>query len=196
MNDPKEVESLIPKSHGFGTRRVPLESGYFEVYNQPNDHLVDLQQTPIEKITETGIETTDGEMHELDVLIYATGFDAITGAFSSIEWYAKDGRPRLGSSDSRDDGNAIWIDHSPQTFLGITARSMPNMFMVLGPHQPFGNAPHTIEHAVQVVSDLLQYCQDTRMTPMWNRLQRPWRAGRSMFLSAARAISRMKLIAG
>ncbi|KAJ5438046.1 uncharacterized protein N7458_009044 [Penicillium daleae] len=160
VNDPKVAESLIPKSHGFGTRRVPLESGYFEVYNQPNVHLVDLQQTPIAKITETGIETSDGNKHELDVLIYATGFDAITGAFSAIEWHAKDGRPLLGSSDSKDGEQAIWIDHRPQTFLGITARSMPNMFMVLGPHQPFGNAPRTIEHAVQVVSDLLQYCRD------------------------------------
>lgn len=160
VNDPKVAESLIPRSHGFGTRRVPLESGYFEVYNQPNVHLVDLQQTPIENITETGIETSDGKMHNLDVLIYATGFDAITGAFSAIEWHAKDGRSLLGSSDSKDGEKAIWIDHRPETFLGITAHSMPNMFMVLGPHQPFGNAPRTIEHAVQVVSDLLQYCHE------------------------------------
>ncbi|KAJ5369124.1 uncharacterized protein N7496_008884 [Penicillium cataractarum] len=160
VNDPKVAESLIPKSHGFGTRRVPLESGYFEVYNQPNVHLVDLQQTPIDHITETGIKTSDGEVHELDVLIYATGFDAITGAFSAIEWHGKDGRPLLANSDSKNGEQAVWIDHRPQTFLGITARSMPNMFMVLGPHQPFGNAPRTIEHAVQVVSDLLQYCKD------------------------------------
>ncbi|OOQ89586.1 putative dimethylaniline monooxygenase [Penicillium brasilianum] len=160
VNDPKVADILIPKTHGFGTRRVPLESGYFEVYNQPNVHLIDLQQTPIDQITETGIQTSDGKVHELDVLIYATGFDAITGAFSAIEWHAKDGRSLLGSSYSKDGERAVWIDHKPQTFLGITAHSMPNMFMVLGPHQPFGNAPRTIEHAVQVVSDLLQYCKD------------------------------------
>jgi cation diffusion facilitator CzcD-associated flavoprotein CzcO len=164
VNDPKVADRLIPKSHGFGTRRVPLESGYFEVYNQPNVHLIDLQQTPIDQITETGIQTPDGEVHELDVLIYATGFDAITGAFSAIEWHAKDGRPLLGSSDSKDGEAAVWMDHRPQTFLGITTRSTPNMFMVLGPHQPFGNAPRTIEHAVQVVSDLLQYCKDNDYT--------------------------------
>lgn len=160
VNDPKVAEALIPKDHGFGTRRVPLESGYFEVYNQPNVHLVDLKQTPIEQIIESGIKTSDGKTHELDVIIYATGFDAITGAFSAIEWHAKDGCPLLGSSDTKQGEQAVWIDHRPKTFLGITTHSMPNMFMVLGPHQPFGNAPRTIEHAVQVVSDLLQYCKD------------------------------------
>ncbi|KAJ5947724.1 hypothetical protein N7466_000739 [Penicillium verhagenii] len=164
INDPEVAESLIPKSHGFGTRRVPLESGYFESYNRPNVHLVDLQKTPAERITETGITTTDGTHHELDVLIYATGFNAITGAFSSIEWHAKDGRPLLGSSDSKQGQQAIWLDHRPETYLGLTACSMPNMFMVLGPHQPFGNAPRTIEHAVAVVSDLLQYCKDNNYT--------------------------------
>jgi cation diffusion facilitator CzcD-associated flavoprotein CzcO len=160
VHDPRVAESLIPKSHGFGTRRVPLESGYFEVYNKPNVNLVDLQKTPIEKITGKGIQTRDGHHHDLDVLIYATGFDAITGAFSAIEWTAKDGRPLLGASGTKQGEKAVWIDHRPQTYLGLTACSMPNMFMVLGPHQPFGNAPRTIEHAASVVSDLLQYCKD------------------------------------
>ncbi|KAJ5912982.1 hypothetical protein N7504_001865 [Penicillium tannophilum] len=159
INDPEVADSLIPKTHGFGTRRVPLESGYFESYNRPNVHLVDLQKTPVEKITETGITTTNDTHHELDVLVYATGFNAITGAFSSIEWHAKDGRPLLGSSDSPQGKQAIWLDHRPETYLGLTVCSMPNMFMVLGPHQPFGNAPRTIEHAVAVVTDLLQYCK-------------------------------------
>ncbi|KAJ5590364.1 hypothetical protein N7450_004336 [Penicillium hetheringtonii] len=164
VNDPKVAESLIPKNHGFGTRRVPLESGYFDVYNKPNVHLVDLQQTPIEVITETGIKTSDGNHHDLDVLIYATGFDAITGAFSAIEWQAKDGRPLVGSSETEQGSKAIWVDHRPRTYLGLTANSMPNMFMVLGPHQPFGNAPRTVEHAVQVVSDLLEHCKDNNYT--------------------------------
>ncbi|KAJ5103171.1 hypothetical protein N7532_003700 [Penicillium argentinense] len=164
VHDPKVAESLIPKNHGFGTRRVPLESGYFEVYNKPNVNLVDLQQTPIERITGKGIKTSDGKHHDLDVLIYATGFDAITGAFSAIEWHAKDGRPLVGSSDTEQGEQAVWVDHRPRTYLGLTARSMPNMFMVLGPHQPFGNAPRTIEHAVAVVSDLLQYCKDNNYT--------------------------------
>ncbi|KAJ5170117.1 uncharacterized protein N7500_002900 [Penicillium coprophilum] len=160
INDPEVADSLIPKNHGFGTRRVPLESGYFEAFNQPNVHLVDLKKTPIERVTEDGIITSDGKEHKLDVLIYATGFDAITGAFSSIDWTGKEGRPLLGSSNTKQGEQAIWVDHRPRTYLGMTACSMPNMFMVLGPHQPFGNAPRTIEHAVEVISDLLQHCKD------------------------------------
>jgi len=84
VKDPAVAEKLIPKNHGFGTRRVPLESGYFEVYNQPNVELVDLTETPIECITPTGIKTSARE-YEFDMIIYATGFDAITGAFDRID---------------------------------------------------------------------------------------------------------------
>lgn len=160
VHDPQVAESLIPKNHGFGTRRVPLESGYFEAFNQDNVHLVDLQKSPIARVTANGILTSDGTEHELDVLICATGFDAITGAFSAIDWNAKDDRPLLGNSDTDKGGRAVWPDSRPRTFLGLTASAMPNMFMVLGPHQPFGNAPRSIKHAVDVICDLLQYCKD------------------------------------
>lgn len=158
------ADALIPKNHGFGTRRVPLESGYFEAYNQPNVGLVDLQKTPISKVTQDSIVTSDGSSHELDILIFATGFNAIPGAFSAIDWRAKNGRPLLGTSDSCEGQDAIWVNHRPQTFLGLTAPSMPNMFMVLGPHQPFGNATRSIEHAVGVICDMLQHCRDNGYT--------------------------------
>ncbi|KAJ9654504.1 hypothetical protein H2198_006447 [Neophaeococcomyces mojaviensis] len=162
VHEPEVAESLIPKDHGFGTRRVPLESGYFEAFNQSNVYLVDLKKTPIEKITEKGILTSNGVEHELDVLIFATGFNAITGAFEAIEWHAKDDRPLLGTSDT--ETRAIWVDHRPTTYLGMTVPSMPNMFMILGPHQPFGNATRSIEHAVQVVTDLLRHCEEKGYT--------------------------------
>ncbi|KAK5048210.1 hypothetical protein LTR84_005880 [Exophiala bonariae] len=164
VNDPVVAERLIPKNHGFGTRRVPLESGYFESFNRSNVHLVDIKETPIDKITPSGILTSEGTQYDLDVLIFATGFDAITGAFSAINWHAKDGRPLVGSSDEKKGQEAVWIDHKPKTFLGITAPAMPNMFMVLGPHQPFGNATRSIEHAVQVICELLQYCDENHYT--------------------------------
>ncbi|KAF3044879.1 hypothetical protein E8E11_008058 [Didymella keratinophila] len=164
VHDPETADSLIPKNHGFGTRRVPLESGYFEAYNEPNINLVDLQKTPITRIVADGIETSDGKKHELDVLIFATGFDAITGAFNAIEWHGKGDRPLIASSDSKDGKRAIWPDHKPHTFLGITVPAMPNMFMTLGPHQPFGNATRSIEHAVQVIENVLQYCKDNNYT--------------------------------
>ncbi|EYB22943.1 hypothetical protein FG05_11261 [Fusarium graminearum] len=164
VNDPAVAESLIPKNHGFGTRRVPLESGYFEAYNKPNVHLVDLHKTPINRVSASGILTSDGKEHKLDILICATGFNAITGAFSAIEWHGKNDRPLIATSDSPGADKAIWLDHRPQTFLGLTVPSMPNMFMVLGPHQPFGNATRNIEYAVQAISDLLQHCKDKGYT--------------------------------
>lgn len=164
VHDPVVAEKLVPKSHGFGTRRVPLESGYFETYNQPNVHLVDLQETPLERITPKGIVTADGKEHELDVLIFATGFDAITGSFAAIEWNAKEGRPLIGNSGTEKGERAIWCDSRPRTLLGITVPKVPNMMMVMGPHQPFGNAPRSIEHAVDVVMDLLAFCKDNGYT--------------------------------
>ncbi|XDG08173.1 hypothetical protein ABKA04_007788 [Annulohypoxylon sp. FPYF3050] len=164
VNDPEVADSLIPKNHGFGMRRVPLESGYFEVYNQPNVKLVDLRKTPIERIDARGINTLDGRNHELDVLIFATGFNAITGSFSAIDFHGKDNRPLLGYSDSKTSSQAIWIDHKPKTFLGIMAPDMPNMFMVLGPHQPFGNGTRSLENAVTVVCNMLQHIFDHNYT--------------------------------
>lgn len=164
VHDPKIADSLVPKNHGFGTRRVPLDSGYFEAYNKPNVHLVDLQKTPIDLITAKGVKTSDGKEHELDVLIFATGFDAITGAFSAIDWHAKDDRPLLGNGNTPEGQKAIWQDHRPHTYLGLTAPAMPNMFMVLDPHQPIGNATRSIEHAVEVITELLAYCKDNDYT--------------------------------
>jgi cation diffusion facilitator CzcD-associated flavoprotein CzcO len=165
VHDPATAERLVPKNHGFGTRRVPLESGYFEVYNQPNVHLVDLQETPIQRVTPNGIITSDGKEHELDVLILATGFNAITGAFSEIDWHAKKDRPLIARKSSEQQSKrAIWADHRPSTFLGLLVPDLPNTFVVLGPHQPFGNAPRSIEFAVQVVCELLQFCADNHYT--------------------------------
>ena len=84
VKDQKVADKLIPRNHGFGTRRVPLETKYYEVYNQPNVSLVDIKETPIERITEKGLRV-GGRDYEFDVIIYATGFDAITGSFDRID---------------------------------------------------------------------------------------------------------------
>ena len=113
VKDPKVAEKLIPKNHGFGTRRVPLETSYYEVYNQPNVELVDIKETPIERITPTGIKTSDAE-YEFDIIIYATGFDAITGSFDRIDIRGLDG---LRLKDKWKGG--------PQTYLGLHGRGLP-----------------------------------------------------------------------
>ncbi|VUC29424.1 unnamed protein product [Clonostachys rosea] len=157
VHDKVLAEKLIPTDHGFGTKRVPLESGYFEAFNQPNVHLVNLRETPITTVTPTGILTADGKEHELDILVFATGFDAITGALAGIDWTGKDGRPLFDTGNSEKDKKAIWADNETVTFLGLMAPSLPNTFMILGPHQPFGNIPRSIENSVNVVMGLLQF---------------------------------------
>lgn len=159
VKDPETAENLIP-THGYGTRRVPLNSGYFEAFNRPNVQLVNLRKTPAERVTPEGIVTSDGKEHKLDIIICATGFDAVTGAFNAIDWHAKDGRPLIATSETKDGERAIWPDHRPHTFLGVMVPALPNTFLVLGPHQPFGNATRSIEHVVGFVTDALQYCKD------------------------------------
>ncbi|KAL4751955.1 hypothetical protein BDW72DRAFT_192465 [Aspergillus terricola var. indicus] len=145
VHDPVTAEKLIPKCHGFGTKRVPLESGYFEAFNQPNVELVDVKSDPIERVTAKGVKTRDNE-YDLDILIYATGFDAVTGAFTAVDFQG------VGGVKLKDK----WKD-GPRTFLGLWVESFPNMMMVMGPHQMFGNFPRSIEYAVGWVSRFIQY---------------------------------------
>jgi cation diffusion facilitator CzcD-associated flavoprotein CzcO len=146
VNAPAVAELLIPKNHGFGTRRVPLESGYYEVFNQPNVRLVDLRAAPIERITATGLRTSAGEEHALDMIVYATGFDAITGAFDRIDFRGTDGR-------TLKDKWAL----GPRTFLGLQVAGFPNLFMLVGPHSAalFCNMTRCIEQNVDWVAALL-----------------------------------------
>jgi cation diffusion facilitator CzcD-associated flavoprotein CzcO len=157
VKDQAVAEKLIPKNHGFGTRRVPLETKYYEVYNQPNVKLVDINETPIERITPTGIKlggikTSDAE-YEFDIIIYATGFDAITGAFDRIDFRGAGG---LKLKDKWKGG--------PQTYLGMLVEGFPNMMMQMGPHTALGNIPRSIEYSVDWVTDLLRHALEHQVT--------------------------------
>jgi cation diffusion facilitator CzcD-associated flavoprotein CzcO len=152
VKDPKVAEKLIPKDHGFGTRRVPMETKYYEVYNQPNVRLVDIKETPIERITPTGIKTSDAD-YEFDIIIYATGFDAITGSFDRIDIRGLDG---LKLKDK-------WT-RGPQTFMGVQVEGFPNMLMLMGPHTALGNIPRSIEYNVEWVTDLIRYMREHNLT--------------------------------
>jgi cation diffusion facilitator CzcD-associated flavoprotein CzcO len=158
VQDPVLAEKLIPTNHGFGTRRVPLESGYYEVYNQPNVRLVDLRQTPIDQITPNGI-TTNGTAYEFDMIIYATGFDAITGAFDRMDIRGRGGKQLKEK----------WAD-GPKTYLGLQVAGFPNMLTLVGPHNAatFCNIPRCIEQNVDWVANLLRYMGEkgyTRIEP-------------------------------
>ncbi|KAH8688961.1 hypothetical protein BGW36DRAFT_402032 [Talaromyces proteolyticus] len=152
VNNPVIAEKLVPKSHGFGTRRVPLENGYYELFNRSNVKLVDLLETPIEQVTENSVKTTT-ENIELDVLIYATGFDALTGSYEEIDYYGEKG---LSLKEKWKDG--------PRTYLGFAVPNFPNMFNVLGPHQATGNIPHVIEYAVEWISRFMGYLKEHNIT--------------------------------
>ena len=152
VKDPRIAETLIPKNHGFGTRRLPLETFYYEVYNRPNVELVDLMETPIERITRKGIKTSDRE-YEFDIVIYATGFDAITGGFDRIDFRGENGvllKERWKSG--------------PETYLGLMVDGFPNMMMLMGPHTALGNIPRSIEYSVDWVAGLMRFAQERKLT--------------------------------
>lgn len=152
INDPKVADMLIPKDHGFGTRRVPQETKYYEVFNQDNVELIGVLDTPIERITQTGLKTSDREF-EFDIIIYATGFDAITGAFDRIDFRGANGKTLREK----------WAG-GPETFVGMMVEDFPNMFMVMGPHGALGNQPRSIEHNVGWITDLIMHMESTSKT--------------------------------
>ncbi|KIW89644.1 uncharacterized protein Z519_09800 [Cladophialophora bantiana CBS 173.52] len=152
VKNQETAEKLIPKDHGFGTRRVPLETKYYEVYNQDNVDLVDLKETPIDRITPRGILTADNKEHEFDVIIYATGFDPVMGAFDIIDIRGLNGR-RLKET---------W-NGGPKTYLGLTVEGYPNMMMVMGPHCALGNIPLSIQYSVEWIAGLVRYAHDNNI---------------------------------
>ncbi len=154
VKDPKIAEKLIPKEHGFGTRRVPLETKYYEVYNQPNVTLVDISETPIERITPSGIKT-GGQEYELDILIYATGFDAVTGALTRID-ITGEGGVKLKDK---------WAN-GPRSYLGLQSAGFPNLFTLVGPqgNSALCNVPRCAELNVEWVTDFIRHMRDTQMT--------------------------------
>jgi len=152
VKDQAVAEKLIPKNHGFGTRRVPLETKYYEVYNQSNVQLVDINETPIERITPHGIRTSAAE-YEFDMIIYATGFDAITGSFDRIDIRGADGKKLKDK----------WAS-GPQTYLGVQVEDFPNMMMLMGPHTALGNIPRSIEYNVNWVTGLIRFMRERDLT--------------------------------
>lgn len=122
VKDPVVAEKLIPKDHPFGGKRVPMETNYYETFNLESVHLVDIKESPIQRITERGIQTGNAH-HDVDVIIFATGFDAVTGALDRIDIRGERG---LSLKES-------WAD-GPSTFLGLQSRGFPNFFTLVGPH--------------------------------------------------------------
>jgi cation diffusion facilitator CzcD-associated flavoprotein CzcO len=148
VEDPATAEKLIPRDHRYGEHRPPFVTGYYEVYNQPNVSLVDLRQSPIVGVTRTGIETVEG-VRDLDIIVWATGFDFGTGALTRMGIRGRDG---VALEDHWSDG--------PKTFLGIQTSGFPNFFFPGGPHAAAGNNPRYNGDQVDFVTETIMYVRD------------------------------------
>ncbi|KAA0918026.1 NAD(P)/FAD-dependent oxidoreductase [Dietzia sp. ANT_WB102] len=151
IEDPAVADDLIPTDHPIGTKRIVTDSGYFQTYNSDHVKLVNLRRTPIQRITADGVEIAgpDGpELHELDVLIFATGFDAVTGALGAMDIRGRDGRDLAGA----------WAD-GVSSYLGLMVAGFPNMFLVNGPGSPgvLANMVLTSEDHVDWISDTIAH---------------------------------------
>ena len=146
VRNPEVAEMLVPKDHMFGSKRLPCESGYYEVYNRDNVLLVDVRNAPIQRITPTGLQTADAH-YELDVIIFATGYDAVTGSLNRI--------------NIRGIGGQLLTDkfaNGPRTYLGIQSNGFPNMFTINS--ASVGNFVRAAEPLVEWVTECISYLRE------------------------------------
>ncbi|MFC9833297.1 flavin-containing monooxygenase [Rhodococcus sp. NPDC127530] len=148
IEDPETARKLTPT--GLFARRPLCDDGYHQVFNRPNVEAVAIKENPIREVTANGVITEDGVLHELDVLVFATGFDAVDGNYRRMQIR---GRSGLNINDH-------W-NGQPTSYLGITTANFPNWFMVLGPNGPFTNLPPSIETQVEWISDTIDHAERT-----------------------------------
>jgi len=156
VEDPETAELLVAKDYPIGTKRICADSGYFETFNRDNVRLVDINKNPIHEITPKGVLAGEEE-HEFDAIIFATGFDAMTGALLKI-----DVRGRHGLTLEQK-----W-EAGPRTYLGLMTAGFPNMFTITGPGSPsvLSNMMVSIEQHVDWISDCLAYLRENNIGEM------------------------------
>ncbi|GAB4217286.1 MAG: NAD(P)/FAD-dependent oxidoreductase [Roseiflexaceae bacterium] len=147
VTDPQTAALLTPTGYPIGTKRIPIDSDYFETYNRPNVTLVDVRRAPIEAVTRNGLRTSAAE-YQLDALVFATGFDALTGALARIDIRGRDGRLLKDK----------WAD-GPRSYLGLQSAGFPNLFTITGPGSPsvLSNMPVSIEQHADWIAECIQY---------------------------------------
>ncbi len=143
VTDPETRRNLTPTD--LYARRPLCDTGFYETFNRPNVTLVNVKENPIQELTAAGVRTADGTVHDLDVLICATGFDAVDGNYRKLNIRGRDGQT-LGEK---------W-QHGPTSYLGMATSGFPNMFMILGPNGPFTNLPPSIETQVEWIADTIE----------------------------------------
>ena len=150
VKNPETAEKLLPTDHPFGSKRALIDTNYFDTYNRENVELVDIRHSPIQEITPKGIRTEDQE-YEFDMIVFATGFDAMTGNFFKMNIR---GRNDLSLEDRWSEG--------PKTYLGLLSAGFPNMFMITGPGSPsvLTNMPVAIEQHIEWIADFVKYMRE------------------------------------
>jgi cyclohexanone monooxygenase len=146
VDDPETAELLIPDDYPFGTKRVPLDSGYFETFNRDNVHLVSVKHNKIAAVTPIGLRLDDGSSYTFDAIVFATGFDGMTGPLNRIDIRGRDSEVLSGK----------WAE-GPRTYLGLMSAGFPNLFTITGPQSPsvLSNMPVSIEQHVEFVSRII-----------------------------------------
>jgi cation diffusion facilitator CzcD-associated flavoprotein CzcO len=154
VKDPGVAEKLVPKDYPYGTKRPPIDTDYYVTFNRANVTLVDIRETPITEITPSGLRTTDAE-YDLDIIVFATGYDAMTGSLLKIDIRGPNGRTLKDKWQS-----------GPLTYLGVQVAGFPNMFIVTGPGSPsvLTNMPMAIEQHVQWIADCISYLRESGLT--------------------------------
>ena len=157
VNDPETAELLCPKGYPYGAKRPPIDTDYYETFNRDNVRLVDISEVPIEAVTPTGLRTAAAE-YEFDVLVFATGFDAMTGPLLRMNIHGAEG---VALSD-------VWAD-GPRTYLGLQIAGFPNLFTITGPGSPsvLMNMPVAIEQHVDWIAECLEFLRDHG----WTRIE-------------------------
>jgi cyclohexanone monooxygenase len=150
VRDPAVAEKLIPTDHPLGAKRLCVDTNYYETYNRPNVALVDLSTTPIEEITPRAVRTRDAE-YAVDAIVFALGFDAITGALMAIDFRGR------GGTSLRESWAA-----GPRTYLGLGVAGFPNLFTITGPGSPsvLGNVIVSIEQHVEWIATCMSYLRE------------------------------------
>ena len=153
VHDPETAEALLPNSHPIGTKRLCVDSHYYETYNRENVTLVDLRTDPILEITPSGLRT-ESAVHDLDSIVFATGYDAMTGTLAKIDIRGRDGICLREK----------WAE-GPRTYLGIAVAGFPNLFTITGPGSPsvLSNMMVSIEQHVDWLSNCIEYLQERRI---------------------------------
>jgi cyclohexanone monooxygenase len=174
VKDPETAELLCPNDHPVGSKRMCIDTGYFETFNRDNVALVNLKAEPIERVTETGIATTK-RAFEFDAIVLATGFDAITGTLAKIAITGRGGRTLKDE----------WVD-GPGAYLGLMVAGFPNLFLITGPTGPsvLSNMMVSIEQHVDLIGQIVE-----RMTERGNAIIEPTAEAQRAWLEHAAAVA-------